>query len=44
MKRRRHHNNKGTRQIRRGKTHDQVARIARRLGVPLRIGNRVRTK
>lgn len=34
MKTRRHHNNKGARQIKRGKTVEQVKRIARRLGVP----------
>lgn len=33
MKTRRHHNNKGLRQIKRGKTVDQVKRIARKLGV-----------
>jgi hypothetical protein len=33
MKRRRHHNNKGTRQIKRGKTTEQLKRIAKRLGV-----------
>jgi hypothetical protein len=34
MKKRRHHNNKGTRQIRRGKTHNQVAAMAKRLRLP----------
>lgn len=34
MRTRRHHNNTGLRQIKRGKTHDQVRAIARRLGVP----------
>lgn len=34
MKQRRHHNNKGTRQIKRGKTTDQVRRIARKLRLP----------
>jgi len=34
MKFRRHHNNKGNRQIRRGKTREQVRRIARRLKLP----------
>lgn len=34
MKTRRHHNNKGYRQIKRGKTFDQVRAMARRLGVP----------
>lgn len=33
MKTRRHHNNKGFRQIRRGKTKDQVRQIASRLGL-----------
>lgn len=33
MKDRRHHNNSGLRQIKRGKTRDQVKWIARRLGV-----------
>lgn len=35
MKVKRHHNNKGLRQIRRGKTREQVKRIAERLDVPL---------
>lgn len=35
MKTRRHHNNKGTRQIKRGSTRKQVARIARKLRIPL---------
>jgi hypothetical protein len=38
MKFRRHHNNKGLRQIKRGKTRLQVARIAAKLGLP--YGNR----
>jgi hypothetical protein len=33
MKTRRHHNNKGLRQIQRGKTRLQVARIAAKLGL-----------
>lgn len=33
MKMRRHHNNKGTRKIRRGKTYDEVRRMAKRLGI-----------
>lgn len=33
MKERRHHNNKGERQIRRGKTTTQLRRIAKRLGL-----------
>lgn len=36
MKTRRHHNNSGFRQIKRGKTRSQVAAIARRLGIPLK--------
>lgn len=36
MKTRRHHNNRGDRQVRTGKTRDQVDRIARRLGVPVK--------
>lgn len=34
MKTRRHHNNKGLRQIKRGKTRRQVACMAARLGIP----------
>jgi hypothetical protein len=34
VKTRRHHNNKGVRQVRRGRTVEQVKRIARRVGVP----------
>jgi hypothetical protein len=34
MKTRRHHNNKGIRQIKRGKTYEQLRRIAKRLGIP----------
>lgn len=34
MKDRRHHNNTGLRQIKRGKTREQVAGIAHRLRVP----------
>lgn len=33
MKTRRHHNNKGLRQIKTGKTADHVRRMARRLGI-----------
>lgn len=33
-KARRHHNNKGLRQIKRGKTREQVKAMAKRLGVP----------
>lgn len=36
---RRHHNNKGTRQIKRGKTYDQVKRIARKLRIPFAVGS-----
>jgi hypothetical protein len=32
MRKRRHHNNKGLRQIKRGKTQKQVAMMAKRLG------------
>ncbi len=34
MKTRRHHNNKGYRQIKRGKTVEQVKGIAKKLGIP----------
>lgn len=34
MKTRRHHNNKGLRQIQRGRTRKQVERIRRRLKIP----------
>jgi hypothetical protein len=34
MKTRRHHNNRGARQIKRGRTRRQVEEIAKRLGVP----------
>jgi hypothetical protein len=34
MKTRRHHNNKGRSQIKRGKCVDQVKRIAKKLGIP----------
>lgn len=43
MKSRRHHNNKGTRQIKRGKTADQVAAMAKRLRLPLRVGDKIVT-
>lgn len=33
MKTRRHHNNKGLRQIKRGKCRDQVQRMAKKLGL-----------
>jgi hypothetical protein len=33
MKKRRHHNTKGIRQIRNGKTYEQVKAMARRLGL-----------
>lgn len=35
MKTRRHHNNKGLRQIRRGKTRQQVVALAKKLRLPL---------
>jgi hypothetical protein len=34
VKTRKHHNNKGYRQIKRGKTVEQVRRIAAKLGLP----------
>lgn len=34
MKTRRHHNNDGRRQIKGGKTREQVKRLAKRLGIP----------
>jgi hypothetical protein len=34
VKNRRHHNNKGLRQIKRGKTREQIERIAHKLGIP----------
>jgi len=37
LKTRRHHNNKGFRQIRRGRTREQVAAIARKLGIKLAV-------
>lgn len=42
MKFRRHHNNTGLRQIRRGKTVNQVQRIARKLGIPYNKKDSVR--
>jgi hypothetical protein len=36
MKTRRHHNNKGLLQIRRGKIREQVKRIAEKLNIPYR--------
>lgn len=42
MKLRRHHNNKGYRQIKRGKTTDQVRRMARKLRLPFRIAKPAR--
>lgn len=35
MKTRRHHNNKGLRQVKRGKTREQVKMIARKLGISM---------
>lgn len=40
MKKRRHHNTKGVRQIQRGKTEKQVQRIARKLGIPVAEGGK----
>lgn len=40
MKARRHHNNKGYRQIKRGKTAEQVKRMAKRMSVPFVQGRR----
>lgn len=37
IKTRRHHNNDGRSQIQRGKTRDQVRRMAKRLGVPVKV-------
>jgi hypothetical protein len=37
MKWRRHHNNKGFRQIKNGKTVDQVKRIAKKLGITYKV-------
>lgn len=34
MKERRHHNNTGLRQVKRGKTREQVRAIAKRLKIP----------
>ncbi len=34
MKFRRHHNNKGSRTVRSGKTYDQVRAMSKRLGIP----------
>ena len=34
MKTRQHHNNKGQRQVKTGRTAEQVKRMARRIGVP----------
>lgn len=39
MKTRKHHNNKGNRQIKRGKTVEQVKRIAKSLNIPYDRGN-----
>lgn len=41
MKTRRHHNNTGERQVRRGKTRAQVKAIARRLGLKYRTLKRL---
>jgi len=37
MKTRKHHNNKGNRQISRGRTESQVRAIARKIGIPYRV-------
>jgi hypothetical protein len=44
MKSRRHHNNKGLRQIKRGRTAKQVELMARKVGVPYRVGDVVTLK
>lgn len=41
MKLRRHHNNKGARQIKRGQTARQLRRICRKLGLPYRDSREV---
>jgi hypothetical protein len=38
MKTRGHHNTDGRRQIARGRTQEHAARLAKRYGIPLRIG------
>lgn len=38
IKVRRHHNNKGLRQIKRGNTAFEAKRMAKRLGIPFRSG------
>lgn len=38
MKTRRHHNNQGLRQIKRGRTAQQMQRLADKLGVPFCVG------
>ena len=38
MKTHRHHNNKGARQVRRGKTYNQLKAMCRRLGLPFVSG------
>lgn len=39
MKRRRHHNNEGRRQVKRGKTRLQVKAIAKRLRLPYKVSD-----
>jgi len=34
IKRRKHHNNKGSRRIKRGKTYEEVKAMAKKMGVP----------
>jgi len=38
MKTRRHHNNKGYRQIKNGKASKGIAIIAHKLGIPFKVG------
>lgn len=41
MKTRKHHNNKGLRQIKNGKTYEQVKRVAKKLGIPFAAINHI---
>jgi len=36
-KKRKHHNNKGFRQVQRGKTREQIRRLALELGIPFEL-------
>lgn len=36
-RKRRHHNNKGYRKVKRGKTRDEIKRLAKQLGIPYKI-------